>query len=593
VLTLQNIELQLGNEPSVKPLLHDISLSVPSGHLAAVVGPSGCGKTSLLKVIAGVHEPSRGEVLWAGRDLSEEDLAPSEMGYVPQFSIAYDHLSIAESIEIALRLRVNDLSRRERNSYCDSLLDEVGLGEIASRRVKVLSGGEKRRLALALELVTRPALLLCDEVTSGLDPKSESEIVTLLHRLSREQSRIVISVTHSMRHLEAYDSVIVLFQGQLVYHGSGHGLGEFFETDSAEDVFLRLSEHDGDYWRQQWHARSASIRSSPEPDETTERHDASRIDSVSASNPTQATPVREEDALGDNVQTLRQPVRTPGILTQVSALLTRQWKIFLRDRGQLYLQLALILGFPCLVVVFALRGLPQMRSLSMGSDVGVVQQLIETNELMLETTRVGSLVSGLIMIQVILLSLMGANNAARMIAAERSVFETERLGGLRAESYVLSKLGFLIVLVAAQSVWMAVFVSSVCRFPGNFIHQIALLVLANGAMTSICLGISSVLKSPEQASLVSVYLVGFQLPLSGALLALPQWLSVIVRPFISAYWSWSGVLQTMRDSRFYDAVLNVTQTSLSILPVCVWVLVVHCILGIVVAYCGCKHSRWE
>ena len=135
---------------------------------------------------------------------------------------------------------------------------------------------------------------------------------------------------------------------------------------------------------------------------------------------------------------------------------------------------------------------------------------------------------------------MGANNSGREIAAERLVFEKEKLSGLRPLSYIGSKAVFLLVLVVAQSLWMGLFVHLLCGFPGELFEQLLFLFLVNAAMTSVCLAISSMMSSAEQASLVSIYLVGFQLPLSGAVLALPAWVDAITRPFIAAYWSWSG-----------------------------------------------------
>src|SRR5690606_25391474 len=110
--------------------------------------------------------------------------------------------------------------------------------DLADRRVKVLSGGQKRRLGLALELVTNPCLLLCDEVTSGLDPKSEAEITELLRVLARENPRrVVINVTHSLASLEAFDSVLVMFQGRLVYHGPPSLLTHYFTVTHPEEVY--------------------------------------------------------------------------------------------------------------------------------------------------------------------------------------------------------------------------------------------------------------------------------------------------------------------------------------------------------------------
>ena len=158
------------------------------------------------------------------------------------------------------------------------------------------------------------------------------------------------------------------------------------------------------------------------------------------------------------------------------------------------------------------------------------------------------------MFQVILLTLMGSNNAAREIAGERAIFEKEKFAGLRAASYVASKVAFLSVLIGAQSLWMGFFVSMICRFPGDLFSQVVILGLTNAAMTFVCLAISSLSRSAENASLLSVYLVGLQLPLSGAVLALPQFIGLATRPFIAAYWGWSGYWQTMRDTRFYDFV---------------------------------------
>ena len=607
MLTVKDITMRVGNEPEAVPLLHDVSLHVHSTHLMAIVGPSGSGKSTLLKAIAGVCETDSGSIHWHGQNLAEQDLLPSEIGYVPQFSIAYDYLTIRESVDAAVQLRVGGLTVEQRSDCAARILREVGLEKIEDRRVKVLSGGEKRRLALALELVSSPSLLLCDEVTSGLDPKSEEEIVQLLYRLSREDHRIVLSVTHSLRHLSLYDSVAVLYQGYLAYHGPGNYLLQHFGVRDPEEVFPALAKKPGEEWHAAWKKRPRgyppNLSAPGRPFESfLEKQDKPDHSAETATNKlaeTEKTKTAEPDiddekeTEEDKLQRRHVPIDTPSALTQFTVLLQRRWRIFFRDRSQVWLHLALLLGFPCLVVIFALNGLPQIQNLNMGTDVNVVEQLRETNTFILQSTKVGSLVSGLVMFQVILLTLMGSNNSAREVASERLIFEKEKLGGLRPSSYLASKSCFLFVLVAAQSIWMAVFVNFICRFPGDFFLQVALLLLVNAAMTAICLGISSLMKSAEQASLVSIYLVGFQLPLSGAVLALPETLGILTRPFIAAYWSWSGLLQTMRDTRFYDVVQTVTRTELSTIPLCLWALGSHVVLGLVLAYLGCKHSRWE
>ncbi len=235
-------------------LLAEIGARFPTnGHFAAILGPSGCGKSTLLKVVAGLREHTLGRIIWEGRDLVEEgDLAPHEIGYVPQFSIAYDLLTVWESVEEALRLRVAGLDRDEQGLRIEKILKEVGLDQISDRRVQVLSGGQKRRLALALEMVSSPRLLLCDEVTSGLDPNAEDEIAHLLYELSRRDQRIVFSVTHSLRHLSLCDSVLVLYQGHLAYHGSPEFLFHYFGVDKQDELFPRLVKRKPEEWHRSW-----------------------------------------------------------------------------------------------------------------------------------------------------------------------------------------------------------------------------------------------------------------------------------------------------------------------------------------------------
>jgi hypothetical protein len=267
--------------------------------------------------------------------------------------------------------------------------------------------------------------------------------------------------------------------------------------------------------------------------------------------------------------------------------------MFLRDRGQLVLQLALLIGFPCLVVIFALDGLPQLKSLAELPGGNFLQQLQNDYAQRSDMIRTGSLVSGLIMFQVILLALMGSNNGAREIAGERLIFEKEKFAGLSPNAYVLSKVAYLAVLVAAQSLWMGLFVNWIVQFPGALAAQLLILTLVNGAVTAICLAISSWMRTAEQASLVSIYLVGFQLPLSGAVLALPAMLDTVTRWFIASYWGWSGYLQTLHDSRFYSAVQKVTYTQIGELQLCSLVLSCHVLLGIIIAAAGAKNPRWE
>ena len=293
-------------------------------------------------------------------------------------------------------------------------------------------------------------------------------------------------------------------------------------------------------------------------------------------------PLIREKAVEENIP------EVPGFFTQFFCLLGRRWRIFFRDRSQLVLQLVMVLLFPVLVAMFTDKGSGQIVGLSATQDVQTVQKDMEAQQLNMKT---GSAVSGIIMFEVILLGLMGSNNAAREVAGERAVMEKEKYAGMRPSAYLASKLSYLSVLVLVQSVWMFAFVDFFWDRGGGLTHLL-FLILANAAMTFVCLGISALARSADQASLLSIYLVGFQLPLSGAVLALPEYAEGFIRPFISAYWAWSGSISALKDDVYY-AVKNVLDTDLTPSLVCYIVLGVHVACGIAAAYAGIRRSRWE
>ena len=565
MLVLQSISLQLGEAET--PLLSSLSAWYPASHFGAILGPSGCGKSTLLKVIAGILPHTSGSIFWQGKDLENEDLPAHQLGYVPQFSCTQPRLSVQENLFYGARLRQKG-TRQEIEARVEQVMEETGLQDLQDRRAGVLSGGQLRRLSLAMELTTRPSLLLADEVTSGLDPKSEEEITELLSSLAREQGRLVLLVTHSLRHMESYDSITVLTDGHLAYSADPRDLTDYFRVKSPELVFPTLATQSGQEWANRWNAL-------PKPEGLTSENILGELESIS---------IAEEK---------ENSLQLPSLLSQATTWLSRRIKIFLRDPAQVFLQLSLLLVFPAVVTLFAYRGLPEVRNMAMSSDTGVVEQLRDSLSFTIQSSRVGTLVSGLAMFQVILLALMGSNNSAREVVGDRAILEKEKLAGLRPGAALLGMGIFLSFLVLAQAGWMTLFVRAVCQFPGGLEAQFMPFLLVTGSITALCLAISSWTSSSEQASLGSLYLVGFQLPLSGAILALPDFLGVITRPWISAYWAWSGYLQTLKDTRFYDLVKAITETPIASFGVSLWILLIHLLLGLVLAYFGMRRSQWR
>ncbi|MEO5914708.1 MAG: ATP-binding cassette domain-containing protein [Luteolibacter sp.] len=580
MLELQEVSFTIRKDGEDIPLVDRVSIRVPKGHFMAIVGPSGCGKTTLLKTIAGLNPESGGSLFWDSRDLSKEgDFSPSEIGYVPQFSIAYDPLTVDESVEAATRLRVRSRDTAELDHRIDSVLEETGLSPISDRQVKVLSGGQKRRLGLAMELVSDPKILLCDEVTSGLDPRSEREIVRLLHDLSRKDGRIVMSVTHSLAHLELYDSILVLHEGRVAFHGPPERLTHYFSVGDTEEVYPRLATQPSERWHASWQKHRESYQ---------KMMDKSRELLISSGS--LHLPATVETDSADKKPDAA--VRLPGFFSQFATLLSRRWRIFFRDRGQVFLQLAIIICFPLLVTIFSKKASGPIRNFSDTRQSNVMLEIQEQQNVRSDQAKVGSAVSGIIMFQVVLLSLMGSNNSAREIAGERPIYEKEKFGGLRPSAYLASKIAFLACLVIGQSLWMAFFVNSLGSFRGNFIEHAGFLLLINAAMTAICLAISSLMRTAEQASLLSIYLVGFQLPLSGAVLALPDSVEMFTRPFISAYWAWSGSVEALQ-TQVHDAVKSVIDTSLSAQSACLYTLGAHILVAVIAAWAGVRRPQWD
>lgn len=575
MLEARNICLEVDHDGESLFLLSDVNFCVPRGHFMAIVGPSGCGKTTLLKAIAGIKETSSGSFVWEGRDLAEEgDFEPYEIGYVPQFSIAYEELTVDENVESSARLRV-DADDEELDAIIDSVLEETGLAEIADRPVKLLSGGQKRRLALAMELVSSPRILLCDEVTSGLDPRSEREIVELLHQLSMKDGRIVISVTHSLAQMELYDSIMVMVRGHLAYHGSPDLMVHYFGEQNFEEVYPKLAMREPDEWRMSWLKHRA---------EYYQRLEKKHLDKFAAA----GLPVPQPGGMGQD-----EELSQPSFMVQFCTLLSRRFTILFRDRTQLWLQVAMIVIFPILVALFSSKGQDQLLQLTdtMGRDLAAEVQAQQAQAEV--RARVGSAVSGIIMFQVILLGLMGSNNASREVAGERLIMEKEKFAGTSPAAYLASKLVFLSLLVLVQSLWMVAFVQYCWPLRGDIVNHLIFLLLANAAMTAVCLGISANCKTPDQASLLSIYLVGFQLPLSGAVLALPEFVESFTQPFISAYWAWSGSVNGGLESEVLKAVNSIVQTSFSGGLLCMLVLLGHVAFGIILTYIGVRRTRWE
>ncbi len=551
-ISVSNLSVAVREKGKIKPLLADVGFEVERGKFIAVVGASGCGKSTLIKTLAGLIRPSSGEVLFAGQTVQDlNDHLPLAVGYLPQFGAFHEKLTVGENLETAAALRLpRSVSEERREAWMNHITELARISPFLPQEYRTLSGGQMRRMALAEELIGDPAFLLLDELTSGLDAFSDQEMMAWLRDLAHEMTKTVVLVTHATNNLHYCDAILFLHKGRLIHFGDYQSLLDSHGVNSIAELFGLYQE-----MGQEPGAEDQGVNLPPSPDPPTPHSAEGGIKSLPP----------------------------PGGFVQFPSLLVRQAKLFWRDKGQIVLHIALILTFPFLVAVFATSGLPQVRNQTLSLETNILRTLQEQLFYLKESFQAASLISGLAMFQVILLTLIGANNGAREIAKERSILAKELRAGLSPTAYVGVKFLQIMLLCVVQAFWMAWFVKTVCGFPGSLLDQFAILFATTLAMSTTCLAISAASPSPERASLLAIYLVGFQLPLSGAALALPGWLSIICRPFIAAYWGWSGYLQTFRDTRYFDIVRQSSETWIAPYPLSVAVLALHVLAALVMA----------
>lgn len=553
MLSCKDLSVEVGAQKT--RILDRASARFKGNALNAVIGPSGCGKTTLMKAMLGIL-PSEGAVAYGDSPIRDSADLQGKLSFAPQFSIAHELLRVEEALRYALDLCVVDSAVKQER--LEEILGRIGLAEHRDKRVNSLSGGQLRRLGLGLELVGDPETMVCDEVTSGLDPRSEDQILTVLQRLRDERQKSFICIIHNLAKLEFFDWITVVYSGVVVFQGTLDELNAYFSIPDALHLYDKLNEHPIAEWRERW----ASSEASETAAESTE-------------SPAEVV-----------------PLSMPNPVSQTLTLLRRKAVLFKRDRGYWLLTLGITLGFPLLVAIFALDGLPQLRGNGMSSSVGFLEQMQDNLRFRIDALETASLVTGLILFQVILLTLMGSNNGAREIAGERHLYEKERFAGLSPKAYAVSKLLFTSAIAVGQGLWMTFFVKIVCEFPGPWLPQAGVLVLSCVSMTAICLGFSAIFNSAEKASLLSVYLVGFQLPLSGIVLALPDALVWVCRPFINAYWGWAGYFGSMIETRFYDAYRLENVDAIPSPTLAAVVLLVHFVIGAGMVFWGCQKKRW-
>ncbi len=224
-------------------LLDEISLTIQPNEFVGLLGPSGAGKSTLMDALNGVRPASSGNVLINNLDLYRHlDSFKQAIGYVPQDDIIHRELTVYRTLYFVAKLRLSrDVSSAEIDQTINEILDVTGLSERRDVPINQLSGGQRKRVSMAVELITKPSMIFLDEPTSGLDPATEEKIMRLFRQIA-ESGRTVIMTTHAMENVWLFDKVVVLMRGRLVFFGPPQDALKHLGASNFKDLFDKLEE---------------------------------------------------------------------------------------------------------------------------------------------------------------------------------------------------------------------------------------------------------------------------------------------------------------------------------------------------------------
>ncbi|MDX1887341.1 ATP-binding cassette domain-containing protein [Mycolicibacterium sp. 120270] len=385
-------------------LLERVSLTARPGALTAVIGPSGAGKSTLAKVVAGAERPTSGTASFDARDVHA---VRSEIGMVPQDDVVHGRLSVAQALQFAAELRMPaDTTANDRDRVIARVLEELELTAHAGTRIDMLSGGQRKRVSVAVELLTSPSLLVLDEPTTGLDPALDRSVMEMLRHLA-DAGRVVVVVTHSLTFLDMCDQVLLLAPGgRTTFCGPPRELNSALGASDWADVFAKVcADPDG------LHRRFLQGRS-PQDADTMYR----------------AVPV----------QPTGEPARA-GVRRQTSTVARRQVRLLMANRG--YLAFLAVLPF-----------IVGLLPLTVTGDAGL-SHMPSLGAPPFEAKHIVALTSFAAI-------LMGTTLTARDLVGERAVFRREQAAGLSASAYLLGKAVVFSAVAVIQSAILVLIVTA-------------------------------------------------------------------------------------------------------------------------------------
>ncbi|WP_406181807.1 FHA domain-containing protein [Streptomyces sp. NBC_01006] len=392
-----------------KQILKDVTFGVPEKSLIGVIGPSGSGKSTLLKALTGYRPANEGDVLYDNRNLYKQFAELRQrIGLVPQDDILHKELKVSTALKYAAKLRFpGDTAEAERAARIDEVLRELKLDIHKDKKITSLSGGQRKRVSVALELLTKPSLIFLDEPTSGLDPGMDRDVMQLLRGLA-DDGRTVLVVTHSVAELSLCDKLLVMAPGgSVAYFGPPDEALNFFGYSTWADVFSAFENYRDYDWAGRWKGSQHY------------QLYAADLDSVAPQQVAMA-PIQQ-----------MMPPKAQGWGDQLWTLIRRYVSVIASDRGFLALMLILpaVLGVVSTVIPATFGLAPPKPPSRFNGDAGTIMLIL----------CVGMCFSG-------------AANSVRELIKERVIYERERATGLSRSAYLMSKVIVLGFITAIQGV---------------------------------------------------------------------------------------------------------------------------------------------
>ena len=554
--------INLGKQVSGgRMILTDVSLAVLAGEFISLVGGSGAGKSTLLRAMNGFNPATQGQMLIDGEQLYPNlDAYRMIMGYVPQDDIIHRELTVGKALYYAAKLRLPDAGKAEIDKRTQEVLEMVDMGAHIHKPVRVLSGGQRKRVSIAVELLAQPDLLFLDEPTSGLDPGLEKKMMYDLNRLA-DRGKTVVLVTHATANIEQCDHVAFLSQGYLSYYGPPGEAIQYFQAQDFADIYLKLTQEvnpaEGKPAPANLQAVYPAVQARQAGAPPGKDGRGARLESgVLWAEHYRQSPEFQKYVASRQQQLMlgaygavssgdrRPPRGRDSGLRQIPILARRQVDLIRNDKRTLFI---LLLMMPIIALLFMMVsgqydivGRPQTRdeiAADLTRDIEEqIAQLEADGELtedrvndISEDYLPASTAQQLIVMFGLALTQAGTFGASYEIVKERAIFRRERAVNLRVWSYVIAKavvLGlFAIIQVASVLLILGLKVDMGYDpifdiFPSGGFELFATLLLAVFASIMFGLFISAIVPSPDVVLYIILVQLFVQIILSGTLFPL-------------------------------------------------------------------------